>query len=151
MLRWISLIALLAAMTTPGYAQTNTVEEWRKQVVIRLNGSKRFPVAALGQGGTTKVSFILDREGKLVSHWLEESSGVPVFDEESLALVQRAQPFPAPPPDLDEDGLKMTAPLIFAARPMRHHDTSPEIGKIREILQSEAQVDTKMRSICRGC
>jgi protein TonB len=151
MLRRISLTALLVAIAVPAYAQTNTGGEWHKQVVLRLNGSKRFPVAALGQSGTARVSFIVDRNGKLVSHWLEESSGVPAFDEESLALVERAQPFPAPPPDLDESGLTMTAPLIFGARYMRHHDTSVDISKIREISHGEAQVESKMRSICRGC
>jgi protein TonB len=148
MLRRISLIALLITSAMPGYAQPHTVEEWRKEIVIRLSANKRFPLEALGQSGTAKVGFMLDRRGRLVSHWLEESTGSHELDVESLAIVERAQPFPMPPPELDEAHLRMSAPFVFAARP---RDSSPDIGKIREFFQGEAQVDTKMRSICRGC
>jgi protein TonB len=151
MLRWISLIAVLIAFSMPVKAQTDTPEEWRKQIVIRLSSSKRFPLEALGQAGTAKVGFVLDRRGRLVSHWLEESTGNHTLDVESLAIVERAQPFPIPPSELDETHLRMSAPFVFAARPAHQLRDSPDIGKIREIVQGEAQVDTKMRSICRGC
>jgi periplasmic protein TonB len=151
MLRRISLIALLIVVSMPANAQTDTVEEWRKQIVIRLSAIKRFPPGALGQTGTAKVGFVLDRRGRLVSHWLEESTGSQPLDIESLAIVERAQPFPIPPSELDETHLRMSAPFVFAARPAHHLRDSPDIGKIREIFEGEAQVDTKMRSICRGC
>ena len=54
------------------------------------------------------------------------------------------------PPDLGEDGLKLFAPMIYSKLP-RHPDTSADIGKIREILQGETQVESRMRIICRGC
>ena len=97
------------------------------------------------------ATFVLDRRGRLVSHWLEESTGSEPLDVESLAIVERAQPFPIPPSELDETHLRMSAPFVFAARPAHHLRDSPDIGKIREIFEGEAQVDTKMRSICRGC
>jgi len=151
MLRWIGLIALLIVVSMPANAQTDTVEEWRKQIVIRLSAIKRFPPGALGQTGTAKVGFVLDRRGRLVSHWLEESTGSQPLDLESLAIVERAQPFPIPPSELDETHLRMSAPFVFAARPAHHLRDSPDIGKVREIFQGEAQVDTKMRGVCRGC
>jgi protein TonB len=151
MLRRISLTALLVTIAMPGYTQTDTGEEWRKQIVIRLSATKRFPLEARGQTGTAKVGFVLDRRGKLVSHWLEESTGSQPLDVESLAIVERAQPFPIPPPELDETHLRMSAPFVFGARPAHQLRDSLDIGKIREIFQGEAQVDTKMRSICRGC
>src|SRR6266496_3474643 len=149
MLRRISLIALLITIAMPGYAKADTVEEWRKQIVIRLSAIKRFPPGALGQTGTAIVGFVLDRRGRLVSHWLEESTGSQPLDVESLAIVELAKPFPIPPSELDETHLRMSAPFVFAVRPARPPDSSPDIGKIREIFQGEAQVDTKMRSICR--
>ena len=87
MLRRISLIALLIAIAMPSYAQIDTGEEWRKQIVIRLSASKRFPLEARGQTGTAQVGFVLDRQGRLVSHWLEESTGNHTLDVESLAIV----------------------------------------------------------------
>jgi periplasmic protein TonB len=151
MLRRISLTALLITIAMPGYTQTDTGEEWRKQIVIRLSATKRFPLEARGHTGTAKVGFVLDRRGRLVSHWLEESTGNHTLDVESLAIVERAQPFPIPPSELDETHLRMSAPFVFAARPAHQLRDGPDIGKIKEIFQGEAQVDTKMRSICRGC
>ena len=113
MLRRISLIALLITIAMPGYTQTETGAEWRKQIVIRLSASKRFPLEAKGQAGTAQVGFVLDRQGRLVSHWLEESTGSQPLDLESLAIVERAQPFPIPPLELDETHLRMSAPILF--------------------------------------
>jgi protein TonB len=42
------------------------------------------------------------------------SSGSAALDAETLALVQRAQPFPPPPPDLA--GSEMTVPINFNIR-----------------------------------
>ena len=147
----IGCIALLIAVAVPGYAQTNTVEEWRKQVSLRLSSSKRFPPGAFDQNGTARVDFVLDRHGKLVSHWLVESTGHRALDEESLAIIERAQPFPIPPPDLDEGGLRMGVPFVFSARSARHRDSGPDIRNNPEILRDEAKVNATMKSICRGC
>jgi len=138
MLRRISLIALLIVIAMPGLAKADTVEEWRKQIATRLESNKRFPPAALDQRGTAKVSFVLDRNGKLVSHWLMESAGSRALDEESLAIIERAQPFPIPPPNLKEDQLRLAIGFIFATRPGAWE-------------QEEAKLKAKVQSICRGC
>jgi outer membrane biosynthesis protein TonB len=51
----------------PCHAETDAVDAWKKQIVTRLNASKRFPLEAMGQSGTAKVAFVLDRSGKLIS------------------------------------------------------------------------------------
>src|SRR5512138_3254746 len=99
MLRPIGLVALLIAVVMPVHAQTDSVKEWHKQIVLRISSYKRFPPQAMGEIGTAKVSFVLDRDGRLVSHWLEESTGNRALDEESLAIIERSQPLPAPPPE----------------------------------------------------
>ena len=146
MLRRISLIALLIAIAMPSYAQIDTGEEWRKQIVIRLSASKRFPLEARGQTGTAQVGFVLDRQGRLVSHWLEQSTGNHTLDVESLAIVERAQPFPIPPPELDETHLRMSAPFVFAARPAHYLRESPDSWE-----QEQARLRAKVGGICRGC
>lgn len=138
MLRRISLFALLAAIAMPGLAKADTIKEWRKQITTRLESNGRFPPAALGQRGTAKVSFVLDRSGRLVSHWLVESAGSRALDEESLAIIERAQPFPMPPPNLKEDQLRFAIEFIFATRPGSWE-------------QEEARLKAKVQSICRGC
>jgi protein TonB len=39
-----------------------------------------------------------------------------LLDEETLALVQRAQPFPAPPPDVPGDEIKFAVPVRFSIK-----------------------------------
>ena len=138
MLRRISLIALLIVIAMPGLAKADTVKEWRKQIATRLESNGRFPPAAVDQRGTAKVSFVLDRNGRLVSHWLVESAGSRALDEESLAIIERAQPFPMPPPNLKEDQHRFAIAFVFA-----NHPNSWE--------QEQARLKAKVNSICRGC
>ena len=113
----------------PGLAKADTVKEWRKQIATRLESNRRFPPAAVGQRGTAKVSFVLDRSGRLVSHWLAESAGNRALDEESLAIIERAQPFPMPPPNLKEDQLRFAIAFVFdSARPRNSHGNRNKPG-----------------------
>jgi protein TonB len=141
MSRWISLIAVLIAFSMPVKAQTDTPEEWRKQVIARVVSNKRYPPGVLGQTGAATVFFVLDRRGRLVSHWLTESTGHRALDEESLAIVERAQPFPAPPPNLEEDRLRLAIVFDYRLPP----------GQSGSWEQEQARLRAKVNSICRGC
>ena len=143
MLRRIGLIALLITIAMPGLAKADAVEDWRKQMTIRLNSNKGFTPMTPGQSGTVKVGFVIDRTGKLVSNWLAESTGIPALDERALAIVERSQPFPVPPPELDDNRLNLIVPFYFQTRP------AP--GTYHTLEQENAAVSAKMRSICRGC
>ena len=103
-----------------------------------LEQQQAFSTGAVDQRGTAKVSFVLDRNGKLVSHWLAESTGIRALDEESLAIIERTQPFPMPPPNLKEDQLRFAIAFVFA-----NHPNSWE--------QEQARLKAKVNSICRGC
>jgi protein TonB len=102
-------------------------------------------LAARGQTGTAKVGFVLDRQGKLVSHWLAESTGYRVLDEESLATLERTQPFPIPPPDLKEDQLTLAIPFNYGHRP---GSSGQESGLWDE---EQTRLRAKVNNICRGC
>jgi periplasmic protein TonB len=137
----VGCLCFLIAVAMPGYAQTDVVAEWKKQLSIRLNGSKKFPPEAIGKSGTAKVGFVVDRSGKLISSWLMESTGLPVLDAEALAMVDRAQPFPAPPPEADDDRLNLAFQAIFVEGP-------PQTSTLEK---ENAVINAKMRGICRGC
>jgi hypothetical protein len=65
-----------------------------------------------------------------------------------VAVVERSQPFPVPPPEIDADGLKLVVPLVFAGKlGMSSLDIREEI----EIGQGENLVNAKLRGIRRGC
>jgi protein TonB len=62
----------------------------------------------------TRLAFRIDDQGHLLSSRIIASSGSAALDAETLALVQRAQPFPPPPPELS--GSELTVPLSFNIR-----------------------------------
>jgi TonB family protein len=68
-------------------------------VFSRLELSKKYPEASLARGteGSAGIGFTLDDAGNVLDVELLVSSGDADLDEESVALVRRAAPFPAPP------------------------------------------------------
>lgn len=145
MLRRIGFVALLMVVSLPVNAETDDIKEWHKQIHTQLKSNTRFPPAARGQTGTAKVGFVLDRQGKLVSHWLAESTGNRVLDEESLAILERTQSFPMPPPDLKEDHLTLAIPFDYRPRP----GLSGQESGLWD--QEQARLRAKVDSVCRGC
>jgi protein TonB len=92
------------------------VQTWRNQIVTILERNKRYPsqARARGEQGVTRLAFSIDGEGHLLSSRIVATSGSAALDAETLALVQRAQPFPPPPPELA--GSEMTVPVSFNIR-----------------------------------
>jgi protein TonB len=92
---------------------------WAAALSRALQRHMRYPRQAeeQGQGGTARLAFVLDRYGRVLSFHLVGSSGFPLLDQEALALVQRAQPLPPPPPELPGDHFNLTLPVSF--RPPR--------------------------------
>ena len=66
----------------------------------RLSARKRYPSEARGDQGTAQLAFNVDRQGGVHNARVTRSSGSSVLDHEALALVQRAQPLPPPPPEI---------------------------------------------------
>ena len=72
-------------------------------------GAKR-----LRQQGAVSISFTIDRNGRLFASRIVRSSGIAAFDQESLAVLDRAQPFPKPPKDIVGDRIEITTEIEFA-------------------------------------
>jgi len=150
-----SLFGLLLVSEIPSYAQTNglnaqtnTVEAWRKKIASQLASKKVFPTGAAGQSGTAKVRFVIDRQGKLISRTLVESSGSELLDAAALTMVERAEPFPQSPADMKDEELSFTVPVIFAGRRQL-----PWAGGQwpADWVEEQTKVDAKIHGICRGC
>lgn len=73
--------------------------KWQKALLLHLNRHKRYPSAARSRRlqGVAKVEFKIDGSGKLIEARLVDGSGSTLLDEEALAVLDRASPFPAPP------------------------------------------------------
>lgn len=63
-------------------------------VVGHLQRFKHYPAAARGASGQVEVKFEIDRAGALLNVEVTRSSGNSVLDQEMLAIIHRASPFP---------------------------------------------------------
>ena len=91
---------------------------WQAQLVAWLEKYKRYPRVAQEQRqqGMVHLRFTIDREGKVLASEINKSSGFELLDEEVLALIQRAQPLPAPPPEVTGNRIEMLVPVAFSLR-----------------------------------
>jgi len=63
-------------------------------VVGHLQRFKHYPAAARGASGRVEVKFDINRGGALTNVEVTRSSGNSVLDQEMLAIIHRASPFP---------------------------------------------------------
>jgi protein TonB len=83
-----------------------------------LEKHKKYPRGARArrQEGTALLYFVMDRDGGVGEYRIERSSGYPVLDREVLALLDRAKPLPAPPPEVRGSTIKLIVPVQFFLR-----------------------------------
>ncbi|XKH37828.1 energy transducer TonB [Azospirillum doebereinerae] len=76
---------------------------------------KRYPRSAQArrQEGVSQVRFTIDRQGNVLSVQLDKTSGHGVLDEETVEMVRRASPLPAPPDDMAQDRIELVVPVQF--------------------------------------
>lgn len=89
---------------------------WQGDILARLEQCKRYPAQAQNahQEGVSSLFFIIDRQGHVVQAHLQKGSGFALLDEETMALVHRADPFPPPPDAVSGDTISMTVPISFS-------------------------------------
>jgi protein TonB len=56
------------------------------------------------------------RDGVVVAHRVERTSGDGALDGAVTAMIQRASPLPTPPPELRGDTIELTVPVRFTLR-----------------------------------
>ena len=61
------------------------------------------------------LAFSLDRQGRVTASRIAKSSGSSALDEATLDLVRRAQPFPAPPPEMGGE-VNLSVPIRYNIR-----------------------------------
>jgi len=93
----------------------NVVPTWKTAIVALLERNKRYPAAAQArhQHGIAQVFFSIDRQGRVIDSRIVRSAGAAALDEEALALLTRAQPFPPPPAQLAGERVNLTVPIRF--------------------------------------
>jgi TonB family protein len=89
---------------------------WQKELAVHLEKYKRYPADRAPQKAEIVVRFVLDRTGHVVSAEVAKSSGDTAFDDAALAMMRRADPVPAPPPLVADEGLTFSMPVIFRVK-----------------------------------
>jgi len=107
----------VAAPPTPGaeVASQAVVKRWESALVAHIERFKRYPADARAhdERGTARVAFTIDRDGWVRASRIVQSSGSPDLDQESLAMLTRAQPMPRPPDRLSVTDLSFVVPVRF--------------------------------------
>jgi protein TonB len=86
------------------------------ELAAHLARHKRYPVSSRrrGEEGIAKVTFEVDRNGRLLSYQIAESSGSHRLDDAVIEMLESARPLPAFPADMPQQTLKITVPVAFA-------------------------------------
>jgi periplasmic protein TonB len=99
-----------------GQAAQRIRATWQKELVAYLDKHKRYPKDSAQKNVKIVVSFELDRLGHVLSTRIVEGSGEAAFDQAALDMVKRADPVPAPPPLIADEGLTFSLPVIFRTK-----------------------------------
>jgi periplasmic protein TonB len=86
---------------------------WQKRLIAHLDKHKRYPSDRSMKDAAIVVGLVLDRMGRVVSTSIITGSGDTSFDDAALAMMRRADPVPAPPPVVADQGLNFTLPVVF--------------------------------------
>jgi len=83
-----------------------------------LERHKQYPRRAQRrrQEGTALLYFVMDADGQVLEHRLQRSSGHSLLDREVVAMIERAQPLPKVPPDMQRERLELVVPVEFFLR-----------------------------------
>lgn len=99
-----------------GISATRVRATWQKELVAYLNRFKRYPTGAAQKTTTLTVTFTLDRAGHVLSAQVSNNAGGGAFEQAALEMMRKADPVPAPPPQVADEGLIFSLPVIFRAK-----------------------------------
>lgn len=103
------------ASNGPGAGRSANDANYRGVVSAHLARYKRFPPEAQNRGaqGAATVTFTIGGSGGVTSVSLSRGTGVAALDQEAVAMVRRASPFPAPP---NGRPMSFTVPVSYRMR-----------------------------------
>jgi TonB family protein len=103
----------VAPVQGTGESELRARMTWQKEFIAHINRHKRYPSDRTQREAHIVVAFALDRTGHVVSASIAQSSGDTSFDNAALAMMRRADPVPAPPASVADEGLSFSLPVDF--------------------------------------
>lgn len=101
-----------------GGGTVGDVQDYFAVLKAMLERHKSYPARAQrrGQQGVVAVALAIGSDGRLTSVELRRSSGFRELDRAAVDAVERAQPFPPIPQEMNRDTLRVVLPLRFEIR-----------------------------------
>jgi protein TonB len=99
-------------------AMASVLPSYRERVAAHLQRYKQYPaeLRAAGIRGTSRLTFTVNRSGRVLASRLSGSSGNAGLDAETMAMIRRAQPLPPFPPEITVSSMSFTVPVLFSVR-----------------------------------
>lgn len=109
----VAVTLMLTGFVTSVNAQD--LQSWQKEVSSKIAKKQVYPRAALRKEieGRAEVKINVDREGNIVAHTLQSSTGHELLDKEIDKLMERVSPLPKPPAGVNDSELSMVIPLAW--------------------------------------
>ena len=101
-----------------GASAAAAAASYRSLLASHLQRFKQYPDGARANRdqGITSLNFTVTRNGRVTGSRLARSSGFASLDQETMALIQRAQPLPSFPAEMREASANFTVPFSFTMR-----------------------------------
>jgi protein TonB len=93
-------------------ASRQAIATWSSLVAAKLRAAQRSDPRR--PQGSARLSFTLDRAGRVLSRSVSRSSGHSELDQEVLAMVQRAAPFPPMPAEIPGPSYPFSIQINFS-------------------------------------
>jgi protein TonB len=100
-----------AASSANAGAVASAVASYGQRVRAHLMRFHQYPAGA--SPGTVRMAFTISRNGQVLASRLAGSSGVAALDVQATAMVRKASPFPAFPPEITQGSMSFTVPVAF--------------------------------------
>ncbi|MBS0533736.1 MAG: energy transducer TonB [Proteobacteria bacterium] len=107
-----------AAPAAGANRDSNALPNWKSRLFAQIERYKRYPAEARSRGdrGVVRLAFSVDRQGGVHNARVLGSSGSQLLDRETLAMIERAAPLPAPPDDLPGARIAIVVPISYSIR-----------------------------------
>lgn len=94
----------------------SALETYQARLFRHLDRHKRYPADAQRRRdqGVVMLAFTIDEAGRVLDRHITTSSGFPALDAEALAMLDRANPVPAPPEGMIRGQGEVVIPVEFS-------------------------------------
>jgi protein TonB len=90
--------------------------KWESKLSGYIKLHMRYPKVQKDKAAIVTVSLVLNRQGKVLSVGIFQSSGDPAFDEAAISTIRRSDPLPRPPSELRDEQFSYVLPMSFIDR-----------------------------------